>query len=153
MGPAVEFEGVSRHFGLVRAVDGVDLAIGEGSFFAMLGPSGSGKTTCLRLISGFETPSAGHVRIFGDAAEHLPPNRRSVNTVFQDYALFPHLNVRDNVGYGLMVRGVARAARLAQVEEMPSPVAVRSASCSLSIPFLVASRLVVGETSTVAVPA
>jgi putative spermidine/putrescine transport system ATP-binding protein len=118
MGPAVEFEGVSRHFGPVRAVDGVDLAIGEGSFFAMLGPSGSGKTTCLRLISGFETPSAGHVRIFGDAAEHLPPNRRSVNTVFQDYALFPHLNVRDNVGYGLMVRGVARAARLAQVEEM-----------------------------------
>jgi putative spermidine/putrescine transport system ATP-binding protein len=118
MTPAVEFDGVSRHFGGVRAVDGVDLAIGEGSFFAMLGPSGSGKTTCLRLISGFETPSAGHVRLFGTAAEHLPPNRRSVNTVFQDYALFPHLNVRDNVGYGLMVKGVPRAARQAQAEEM-----------------------------------
>jgi putative spermidine/putrescine transport system ATP-binding protein len=118
MTPAVEFEGVSRHFGGVRAVDGVDLAIGEGSFFAMLGPSGSGKTTCLRLISGFETPNAGHVRLFGAAAEHLPPNRRSVNTVFQDYALFPHLNVRDNVGYGLMVKGVPRAARQAQAEAM-----------------------------------
>jgi len=116
--PAVEFDGVARHFGAVRAVDGVDLAIGEGSFFAMLGPSGSGKTTCLRLISGFETPTAGHVRIFGEPAEHLPPNRRSVNTVFQDYALFPHLDVRDNVAYGPMVRGVARRARHAQAEEM-----------------------------------
>ena len=117
MTPAVEFEGVSRHFGAVRAVDGVDLAIGEGSFFAMLGPSGSGKTTCLRLISGFETPDAGHVRIFGEAAEHVPPNRRSVNTVFQDYALFPHLNVRDNVAYGPMVRGVAKAERHKRAEE------------------------------------
>jgi putative spermidine/putrescine transport system ATP-binding protein len=115
---AVEFEGVSRYFGEVRAVDGVDLAIAEGSFFAMLGPSGSGKTTCLRLISGFETPTAGHVRLFGEAAEHMPPNRRSVNTVFQDYALFPHLNVRDNVGYGPMVRGVPKAERWARVEEM-----------------------------------
>jgi putative spermidine/putrescine transport system ATP-binding protein len=116
--PAVEFDGVSRHFGDVRAVDGVDLAIGEGSFFAMLGPSGSGKTTCLRLISGFETPTAGHVRIFGAAAERLPPNRRAVNTVFQDYALFPHLNVRDNVAYGPMVRGVARAERHRAADEM-----------------------------------
>jgi putative spermidine/putrescine transport system ATP-binding protein len=118
MTPAVEFEAVSRHFGVVRAVDEVDLTIGEGSFFAMLGPSGSGKTTCLRLISGFETPDAGHVRIFGQAAEHLPPNRRSVNTVFQDYALFPHLNVRDNVAYGPMVRGVPKAERHARAEEM-----------------------------------
>jgi putative spermidine/putrescine transport system ATP-binding protein len=118
MTPAVEFEGVSRHFGAVRAVDGVDLAIGEGSFFAMLGPSGSGKTTCLRLISGFETPTSGHVRIFGRAAEQVPPNRRSVNTVFQDYALFPHLDVRDNVAYGPMVRGVPRAERYARTEEM-----------------------------------
>ena len=116
--PAVEFDGVTRHFGEVRAVDGVDLAIGEGSFFAMLGPSGSGKTTCLRLISGFETPTAGHVRIFGAPAEHLPPNRRTVNTVFQDYALFPHLDVRDNVAYGPMVKGVPKAERHAKAEEM-----------------------------------
>ena len=118
MVPAVAFEGVSRHFGDVRAVDAVDLEIGEGAFFAMLGPSGSGKTTCLRLISGFETPTAGHVRLFGEAAEHIPPSRRSVNTVFQDYALFPHLNVRDNVAYGPMVKGVPRAERHARAEEM-----------------------------------
>jgi putative spermidine/putrescine transport system ATP-binding protein len=115
---AVEFENVARHFGDVRAVDGVDLAIPEGAFFAMLGPSGSGKTTCLRLISGFDRPTAGHVRIFGEAVEGVPPNRRSVNTVFQDYALFPHLNVRDNVAYGPMVRGVPRAPRHAAAEEM-----------------------------------
>ncbi len=115
---AVEFEGVTRHFGSVRAVDGVDLAIREGAFFAMLGPSGSGKTTCLRLISGFERPDAGHVRIFGETMDRVPPNRRAVNTVFQDYALFPHLDVRDNVAYGLMVRGVARAERLRAAEEM-----------------------------------
>jgi len=116
--PAVAFEGVSRHFGDVRAVDGVDLEIAEGAFFAMLGPSGSGKTTCLRLISGFERPTAGHLRLFGEAAEHIPPSRRSVNTVFQDYALFPHLNVRDNVGYGPMVKGVAKGERHARAEEM-----------------------------------
>ena len=115
---AVEFQDVSRHFGEVRAVDGVDLAIPEGAFFAMLGPSGSGKTTCLRLISGFDQPTAGHVRIFGEAVEGVPPNRRSVNTVFQDYALFPHLNVRDNVAYGPMVKGVGRTVRHAAAEEM-----------------------------------
>ncbi len=122
MTAAVAFERVSRHFGEVRAVDGVDLEIAEGAFFAMLGPSGSGKTTCLRLISGFETPTAGHVRLFGEAAEHIPPNRRGVNTVFQDYALFPHLNVRDNVAYGPMVRGVPKAERHASAEEMLSLV-------------------------------
>ncbi len=115
---AVEFDRVSRHFGTVRAVDDVSVSIEEGAFFAMLGPSGSGKTTCLRLISGFERPSAGHVRIFGDNSEDVPPNRRPVNTVFQDYALFPHLNVRDNVAYGLMVKGVEKARRHAAAEEM-----------------------------------
>jgi putative spermidine/putrescine transport system ATP-binding protein len=115
---AVEFENVSRHFGEVRAVDGVTLAIREGAFFAMLGPSGSGKTTCLRLISGFDQPTAGHIRIFGAAVEGVPPNRRSVNTVFQDYALFPHLNVRDNVAYGPMVKGVPRSERTRAADEM-----------------------------------
>ncbi|QJP14447.1 ABC transporter ATP-binding protein [Starkeya sp. ORNL1] len=109
--PAVRFAGVVRHFGSVKAVDGVDLAIAPGEFFAMLGPSGSGKTTCLRLIAGFEQPDAGHIEIFGEAVEGLPPYRRAVNTVFQDYALFPHLSVGDNVAYGLRVRGVARAER------------------------------------------
>lgn len=109
--PAVRFAGVTRHFGAVRAVDGVDLAIAPGEFFAMLGPSGSGKTTCLRLIAGFEQPDAGHIEIFGEAVEGLPPYRRPVNTVFQDYALFPHLSVGDNVAYGLKVRGVGRAER------------------------------------------
>ncbi|MBB3772141.1 putative spermidine/putrescine transport system ATP-binding protein [Angulomicrobium tetraedrale] len=108
---AVRFAGVTRHFGAVRAVDGVDLSIAPGEFFAMLGPSGSGKTTCLRLIAGFEQPDAGHIAIFGESVEGLPPYRRAVNTVFQDYALFPHLSVGDNVAYGLRVRGVGRAER------------------------------------------
>lgn len=118
MTAAVEFHNVSRHFGSVRAVDGVDLTIAEGSFFAMLGPSGSGKTTCLRLISGFEKPTGGQIRIFGEDVSETPPHLRNVNTVFQDYALFPHLNVRDNVAYGLMVKGMGRTARYAKAEEM-----------------------------------
>lgn len=118
MTAAVEFQNVSRHFGSVRAVDDVDLVIAEGSFFAMLGPSGSGKTTCLRLISGFERPTAGIIRIAGQDCSAIPPNRRNVNTVFQDYALFPHMNVRDNVAYGLMVRGVDKRARLAKADEL-----------------------------------
>ena len=122
MSYAVEFVGVSRHFGAVRAVNGVDLGIAEGSFFAMLGPSGSGKTTCLRLISGFDKPTEGEVRIFGEDSGRVPPNQRNVNTVFQDYALFPHMNVRDNVAYGLMVKGVARSLRAAKAEEMLSLV-------------------------------
>jgi len=122
MSTAVEFLNVARHFGPasapVRAVDGVDLTIAEGSFFAMLGPSGSGKTTCLRLISGFEKPTGGTIRIFGEDVSNTPPHLRNVNTVFQDYALFPHLNVRDNVAYGLMVKGMGRAKRYAKADEM-----------------------------------
>ena len=111
MTSAVTFDKVSRHFGSVKAVDAVDLDIREGEFFAMLGPSGSGKTTCLRLIAGFERPTSGRLEIFGERAEDVPPYRRNVNTVFQDYALFPHLNVADNVAYGLMVKGVGKAER------------------------------------------
>jgi putative spermidine/putrescine transport system ATP-binding protein len=111
MTAAVSFQKVSRHFGTVRAVDEVDLTIASGEFFAMLGPSGSGKTTCLRLIAGFEQPTSGHIEIFGETAEGVPPYRRNVNTVFQDYALFPHLNVIENVAYGMMVRGVGRTER------------------------------------------
>jgi putative spermidine/putrescine transport system ATP-binding protein len=118
MTAAVEFLNVSRHFGTVKAVDGVDLTIAEGAFFAMLGPSGSGKTTCLRLISGFEKPTGGAIRIFGEDVSNTPPHLRNVNTVFQDYALFPHLNVRDNVAYGLMVKGMGRAKRHTKADEM-----------------------------------
>ncbi|MEO7380810.1 MAG: ABC transporter ATP-binding protein [Paracoccaceae bacterium] len=118
MPPAVEFRTVSRHFGTTRAVDAVDLTIAEGAFLAMLGPSGSGKTTCLRLISGFEQPTSGQIRIFGEDVSNTPPHLRNVNTVFQDYALFPHMNVRDNVAYGLMVKGIGRAQRYAKADEM-----------------------------------
>ncbi|MGN6145629.1 MAG: ABC transporter ATP-binding protein [Mesorhizobium sp.] len=117
MTPAVSFQGVSRHFGAVKAVDALSLDIQPGEFFAMLGPSGSGKTTCLRLIAGFEQPTAGSISIFGERAEGVPPYRRNVNTVFQDYALFPHLNVLDNVAYGLMVKGIGKAERHKAAEE------------------------------------
>ena len=116
--PAVRFEAVSRRFGEVRAVDGVSVTVAAGEFFSMLGPSGSGKTTCLRLIAGFEQPDDGHIEIFGETAEGVPPYRRAVNTVFQDYALFPHMTVADNVAYGLMVRGVGRTERRRAAQEM-----------------------------------
>ena len=109
--PAVRLEGVVKRFGDVVAVDGVDLDVREGEFFSMLGPSGSGKTTCLRMIAGFETPTAGRIALGGKYVTGLAPYEREVNTVFQDYALFPHMTVADNVGYGLMVRKVPRAER------------------------------------------
>ena len=114
MTSAVSFQNVSRHFAAVRAVDNVTLDIAPGEFFAMLGPSGSGKTTCLRLIAGFEQPTSGHIEIFGETAEGLPPYKRNVNTVFQDYALFPPMTVGQNVAYGLMIKGMGRAAREAR---------------------------------------
>src|SRR6476659_6496095 len=116
MSSAVSFRNVSRRFGSVRAVDGVTLDIAEGEFFAMLGPSGSGKTTCLRLIAGFEQPDEGHIEIFGETAEGVPPYKRNVNTVFQDYALFPHMTVGENVAYGLRIKGVGRVEREAKAK-------------------------------------
>ncbi len=121
---AVQFSRVSRHYGDVKAVDNVDVDIAEGEFFAMLGPSGSGKTTCLRLIAGFERPTSGEIRIFGEPSQGVPPYKRNVNTVFQDYALFPHLNVRDNVAYGLMIAGIAKAARHKAAEGILEMVAL-----------------------------
>jgi putative spermidine/putrescine transport system ATP-binding protein len=117
MPPAVRFVNVSRRFGQVRAVDGVTLDIAEGEFFAMLGPSGSGKTTCLRLIAGFEQPNEGHIEIFGETAEGVPPYKRNVNTVFQDYALFPHMTVGENVAYGLRIKGMSRPEREAKARD------------------------------------
>ncbi|CDF82479.1 Uncharacterized ABC transporter ATP-binding protein YdcT [Pseudomonas knackmussii B13] len=122
--PAVQFTQVSRQFGDVKAVDQVSIDIKDGEFFSMLGPSGSGKTTCLRLIAGFEQPTAGSIRIHGEEAAGLPPYQRDVNTVFQDYALFPHMNVLENVAYGLKVKGVAKAERLARAEEALGMVAL-----------------------------
>jgi putative spermidine/putrescine transport system ATP-binding protein len=117
-GIAVRFAGVSRHFGEVRAVDAVSFDIQDGEFFSMLGPSGSGKTTCLRLIAGFEQPDAGNIVIHGANVEGVPPYQRDVNTVFQDYALFPHMTVSENVEYGLMIRRVAAAERRRRSQEM-----------------------------------
>ncbi|WP_287028680.1 ABC transporter ATP-binding protein [Pseudomonas sp. UBA6310] len=121
---AVQFTQVSRQFGEVKAVDRVSIDIQEGEFFSMLGPSGSGKTTCLRLIAGFEQPSAGSIRIHGAEAVGLAPYQRDVNTVFQDYALFPHMNVLDNVAYGLKVKGVGKTERRARAEEALGMVAL-----------------------------
>ena len=116
--PAVVFESVSRHFGEIKAVDSVCMEVRDGEFFSMLGPSGSGKTTCLRLIAGFERPTAGRIFLHGRDVSQLPPYERDVNTVFQDYALFPHMTVGENVAYGLMIKNVARAAREKRAEEM-----------------------------------
>jgi putative spermidine/putrescine transport system ATP-binding protein len=116
--PAIRFDDVSRHFGDVKAVDHANLEIQNGEFFSMLGPSGSGKTTCLRMIAGFDKPTSGSIYLYGQDVSDLPPYERNVNTVFQDYALFPHMTVADNIAYGLMVKAVPKAERYKQVDEM-----------------------------------
>jgi putative spermidine/putrescine transport system ATP-binding protein len=123
-GIAVSFRNVARHYGAVKAVDDVSFDIRDGEFFAMLGPSGSGKTTCLRLIAGFEQPTVGTVSIHGQDVTGIPPYDRDVNTVFQDYALFPHMSVLDNVAYGMMIRKVPKAERQRRAEEMLAMVAL-----------------------------
>jgi putative spermidine/putrescine transport system ATP-binding protein len=114
---AVRLEGVRKRFGDVEAVAGVDLDVVQGEFFSLLGPSGSGKTTCLRMIAGFEAPSEGRVVLSGRDVTRLAPYERDVNTVFQDYALFPHMTVGENVEYGLRVKRVAREERRGRVTE------------------------------------
>jgi ABC-type Fe3+/spermidine/putrescine transport system ATPase subunit len=114
----VALQGVSKRFDDVLAVRGIDLAVQQGEFVSLLGPSGCGKTTTLRLIAGFEQPDEGVIRIGGDDVQGLPSYKRDVNTVFQSYALFPHMNVLDNVAYGLRHRGMARAAREEQARRM-----------------------------------
>jgi putative spermidine/putrescine transport system ATP-binding protein len=113
----VRLEGVRKRFGEVLAVDRVDLDVAQGEFFSLLGPSGSGKTTCLRMIAGFEEPTEGRVLLQGTDVTGLPPYERDVNTVFQDYALFPHMSVAQNVGYGLRVKGVGGEDRRGRVAE------------------------------------
>ena len=116
-GVAVELVHLRKEFGDVVAVDAVDLVIRHGEFFSMLGPSGSGKTTVLRMIAGFEVPTAGAVLLEGRDVSHQAPYDRDVNTVFQDYALFPHMDVGENVEYGLRVKGVGRAERRRRATE------------------------------------
>jgi len=115
--PDVRLAGVRKTYGDVVAVDRVDLDIAPGEFFTLLGPSGSGKTTTLRLIAGFERPDEGRIELHGRDVTRVAPYERDVNTVFQDYALFPHMTVADNVGYGLRVKGVGRRERADRVQE------------------------------------
>jgi len=115
--PAVRLEGLTKVYGDVTAVAGIDLDIGRGEFFSLLGPSGSGKTTTLRMIAGFEAPSSGRILLDGQDVTNVPPYERDINTVFQDYALFPHMSVGDNVGYGLSIRKVPKDERRDRVGE------------------------------------
>ncbi len=112
VGVAVRFEAVTKRFGDFTAVDALDLQVREGEFFSMLGPSGSGKTTCLRMIAGFEQPTEGRIWLAGEDVSRRAPYDRNVNTVFQDYALFPHMTVAENVAYGLMIRKVSKRERM-----------------------------------------
>src|SRR5881227_162216 len=115
--PDIRLAGVRKLFGEVVAVDGVDLDISRGEFFTLLGPSGSGKTTCLRMIAGFERPDEGRIELGGEDVSRLPPAERDVNTVFKDYALFPHMTVGQNVAYGLKVKRVERVERNRRVAD------------------------------------
>jgi putative spermidine/putrescine transport system ATP-binding protein len=115
--PDIALSGLRKQFGDVAAVDNIDLEIARGEFFTMLGPSGSGKTTTLRLIAGFERPDAGRVSLAGRDVTDLPPYERDVNTVFQDYALFPHMTVAENVEYGLRVSGVGKRERAERAQQ------------------------------------
>jgi putative spermidine/putrescine transport system ATP-binding protein len=115
--PDIRLSGVRKRYGDVAAVDGVDLEIRRGEFFTLLGPSGSGKTTCLRMIAGFERPDEGRIELAGEDVSRLPPAERDVNTVFQDYALFPHMTVGENVAYGLKVKKVAKGERAERVKD------------------------------------
>jgi putative spermidine/putrescine transport system ATP-binding protein len=115
--PDISVRGLTKRYGDVVAVDGIDLDIQAGEFFTMLGPSGSGKTTTLRMIAGFEIPDEGTIQLAGEDVSRLPPYDRPVNTVFQDYALFPHMTVQQNVEYGLMVKKVKKGERRARAAE------------------------------------
>ena len=115
---AVSVQGVHKQFGDLVAVKDLDIDIRAGEFFSMLGPSGSGKTTVLRMIAGFEEPTSGRILLHGQDVTASAPFDREVNTVFQDYALFPHLTIAENVAYGLTVRGISKAERARLVGEV-----------------------------------
>ena len=115
--PAIQFTGVSKRYGSQTALEPIDLEIRDGEFFCLLGPSGCGKSTTLSLIGGFAAPSSGEIRIRGELVNQTPPHRRKVNTVFQSYALFPHMNVSDNVAFGLKMAKVPRRESETRVAE------------------------------------
>jgi spermidine/putrescine transport system ATP-binding protein len=130
-GPVVELTGTSKFYGDVCVVDRVSLDIAEGEFFALLGPSGCGKTTTLRMIAGFEDPTAGQVRIAGNDVTNIPPFRRPVNTVFQNYALFPHMKIADNVAYPLKMQKFSKTEIKTRVGEALERVSMTAAASRL----------------------
>ena len=118
MKTALKITNIQKRYGDVAALDQVDIEIFDGEFFSLLGPSGSGKTTCLKVIAGFEVPDSGTIHLFDEDVSSIPPFKRDVNTVFQDYALFPHMNVRENVGYSLKIKKVPRNNQERLIEEI-----------------------------------
>jgi|TARA_B100000959_G_scaffold281221_1_gene344814 putative spermidine/putrescine transport system ATP-binding protein len=115
---ALNLKNINKSYGLINALDNINLTASDGEFFSLLGPSGSGKTTCLKVIAGFEAPDSGIVSIFEEDVTNIPPFKRHVNTVFQDYALFPHMNVRQNVGYSLKVQKIKGSSMDRKIDEI-----------------------------------
>jgi putative spermidine/putrescine transport system ATP-binding protein len=115
---ALNLNNINKSYGLIKAIDNINLTIRDGEFFSLLGPSGSGKTTCLKVIAGFEAPDSGIVSLFDEDVTNIPPFKRHVNTVFQDYALFPHMNVRQNVGYSLKVQKMKGPSMDRKIDEI-----------------------------------
>ena len=115
---ALNLNNINKSYGLIKALDDIDFSVNDGEFFSLLGPSGSGKTTCLKVIAGFEAPDNGNVSIFEEDVTNIPPFKRHVNTVFQDYALFPHMNVRQNVGYSLKVQKMKGPSMDRKIDEI-----------------------------------
>ena len=115
---AIELLGISKSYGSVQALNNIHLTIKDGEFFSLLGPSGSGKTTCLKIIAGFEGSQEGHVKLFNEDVTLVPPYKRDLNTVFQDYALFPHMSVRSNIGYSLRIKKVNLEEQNKRIDEI-----------------------------------
>ena len=122
---ALELKNINKKFNETVALNNIQLEINDGEFFSLLGPSGSGKTTCLKVIGGFENPDSGFVRLFNKDVTQIPPFKRDVNTVFQDYALFPHMNVEENVSYSLKIKKIPKNQQADQVEEILSMVKLK----------------------------
>ena len=122
---ALELKNINKKFNETVALDNIHLEINDGEFFSLLGPSGSGKTTCLKVIGGFEQPDSGNVSLFNENVTDIPPFKRNVNTVFQDYALFPHMNVEENVCYSLKIKKIPKIEQESQVQEILSTVKLK----------------------------